>query len=92
MDLRGADSWLNAPTSTGSQVADGWLAAEAERLGGGLMAEDAEAGLLAAMAALDGPGFSASDLDPRIRDFYEHTSRWRMEAWAELVTGLLAGR
>lgn len=82
VDLRGADSWLSAPTSTGSQVADGWLAAEAERLGGRLMAEAAEAGLLASMAALDGPGFSASDLDPRIRDFYEHTSRWRMEAWA----------
>lgn len=81
VDLHGADSWLSAPISTGSEVGDRWLGAEAERLGGRLITEDPAAGLLASMSALDGPGFSANDLDPRIRDFYEHTSRWRMEAW-----------
>jgi hypothetical protein len=81
VDLHGADSWLSAPTSTRSEVGDKWLVAEADRLGGRLLPEGPAAGLLATMSALDGPGFSASDLDPRIRDFYEHTARWRMEAW-----------
>lgn len=51
-------------------------------MGGQVVTQDREAGLLASMAALDGPGFSARDLDPRIRDFYERTSCWRMETWA----------
>ena len=82
VDLRGEDSWLSAPTSAGPEVGDRWLSAEAARLNGRLVTEDPEAGLLASMSALDGPGFSAGDLDPLVRDFYEHTSRWRMEAWA----------
>ena len=82
MDLQGSESWLSAPTSTGPEVGDRWLAAEAERLAGSIVEDHPDAGLLASMSALDGPGFSASDLDPRVRDFYERTSRWRMEAWA----------
>ena len=39
------------------------------------------AGLIADMAALDGPGFRADDLQSLVRDFYEHTSLWRMEVW-----------
>jgi hypothetical protein len=81
VDLTGAHAWLSAPVSTGPTVGAEWLESEAERLGGRLVTEDHEAGLLASMSALDGPGFSADDLDPRVRDFYEHTSRWRMEAW-----------
>ncbi|GAA4693199.1 hypothetical protein [Nocardioides conyzicola] len=82
VDLDGAESWLSAPTSAGPEVGDSWLSAEAARLNGRLVTDDPGAGLLASMSALDGPSFSAGDLDPRIRDFYEHTSRWRMEAWA----------
>jgi hypothetical protein len=33
------------------------------------------------MSALDGAGFQASRLDHRIRDFYEHTARYRLEVW-----------
>ena len=67
--------------SSGSQVGDRWLLAEADRVGGRILPEDGEAGLLASMSSLDGPGFSAEHLDSRVRDFYEHTARWRMEAW-----------
>lgn len=81
VDLQGADSWLSAPISTESTVGDTWLATAAARLDGQLVAEGPASGLLASMSALDGPGFSANDLDHRIRDFYEHTARWRMEVW-----------
>ncbi|WP_353356896.1 hypothetical protein [Intrasporangium sp. DVR] len=62
-------------------VRDGWLLAEAERLGGRIEVERPAAGLIASMADLNGPGFDASQLDPLVRNFYEHTARWRMEAW-----------
>lgn len=35
------------------------------------------------MSGLDGPGFAAADLAPQVRDFYEHTSDWRMEVWTQ---------
>lgn len=82
VDLQGADAWLSAPISSGSTIGDTWLATEAARLGGRLCTGDPASGLLVSMSALDGPGFSANDLDHRIRDFYEHTARWRVEAWA----------
>lgn len=81
VDLAGAEAWLDAPMSVGSRVRDGWLTAEAARIGGTVV-DAPGAGLLADMAALDGPGFRAADLRAEVRDFYEHTSHWRMEVWA----------
>jgi hypothetical protein len=81
IDLGGEQSWLDAPTVRGSLVADSWLAEEAARYGGVVHEATPGAGLMATMAALDGPGFAAADLAPQVRDFYEHTADWRMEVW-----------
>lgn len=81
VDVAGAHAWLRAPTSTGPRVADGWLAEEARALDGRIRPQSADAGLVADLGALDGPGFSAAELAEPVRDFYEHTSSWRMEAW-----------
>ncbi|UDY24503.1 hypothetical protein [Nocardioides sp. Kera G14] len=82
VNLAGDDSWLAAPTSLSPRVADSWLDAEAERLGGRLEHNSVGGGLLPSMAMLDGPGFSAAALRPEIRDFYEHTADWRLEVWS----------
>ncbi|RPF21228.1 hypothetical protein [Myceligenerans xiligouense] len=82
VDLAGAESWLRAPVSLSPTVADGWPATEAAFHGGTVDDDDPRAGLLPAVAALDGPGFSAAALRPEIRDFYEHTASWRMDVWA----------
>lgn len=82
IDLDGAEAWLRAPMSEGSTVRDGWLATAARDAGGALVEDRADGGLIADMSALDGPGFAAADLAPGVRDFYEHTTRWRMEVWA----------
>lgn len=82
VDLTGGEGWLRAPTSAGSTVADGWLEAEAARLGGEVVVGESGAGLMPDLSVLDGEGFRAADLSPRIRAFYEHTSDWRMEVWA----------
>lgn len=81
VDLSGEHEWLRAPTSASAVVRDGWLAAEAVRQGGWVDGGAPDAGLLASMAELDGPGFRAADLLPQVRDFYEHTARWHVEVW-----------
>ncbi|MFT4166691.1 MAG: hypothetical protein QM650_15740 [Microlunatus sp.] len=82
IDLTQTEAWLAGPTVRGSTVGDSWLAEEAARYGGRTH-EDPDAGLMPSMAALDGPGFAAADLATSVRDFYEHTARWRMEVWTE---------
>jgi hypothetical protein len=67
----------------GSTVADRWLQQAAQAIGGSVAKQIPGAGLIADMQQLDGPDFRAADLDPRIRDFYEHTSDWRMEVWTQ---------
>jgi hypothetical protein len=41
------------------------------------------AGLLPDFAALEGEGFDPAQVRGEIRDFYEHTSCYRLEAWSE---------
>jgi hypothetical protein len=42
-----------------------------------------DAGLLPSFDALKGAGFDPSVVHPAIRDFYEHTACYRLEAWSE---------
>lgn len=96
VDLDGDHAWLAGPTSAGPDVGDAWVRAEAERLRGSVVAPAPDTGLLEDMSVLDGPGFTAADLHPLVRDFYEHTSRWRMSAtsrWSPLFwpAGALIG-
>jgi hypothetical protein len=83
VDLDGGQRWLDAPTCGPGSVGASWLAAEADRIGGTLRADVADGGLLSSMSALDGARFRAADLDPTVRHFYERTSCWRMEVWAQ---------
>jgi hypothetical protein len=83
VDLEGDQRWLDAPTCGPGPVGASWLTAEAERIGGIVRADVTDGGLLSSMSILDGSGFRAADLDPMVRDFYEHTGRWRMEVWAQ---------
>ena len=83
VDLGGEHSWLDAPMHTGAVIGDAWLADAAAALGGRVLVGSEDAGLLADMSALDGPGFRAAGLRPEVRDFYEHTARWRMEVWTQ---------
>lgn len=82
IDLDGDEHWLRAPRATGSRVGDAWLRAWADenacelRTGG-------DTGLLSNMNVLDGPGFDANRLHPLVREFYEHTTRFRMEVWMQ---------
>jgi hypothetical protein len=86
VDLAGREAWLDAPVSSASRVAGGWVREETARHGGAveeLGVPDPAAGLLPSTEALDGPGFEARRLRPEVRDFYEHTAAWQLRTWSE---------
>ncbi len=89
VDPQGAERWLDAPTS-GSLVGDSWVTATALRWGCREVTEE-DTGLLPSMDALAGSAFDPAVLDPRVRDFYEHTAAWRMEAWNEWTPAFRPG-
>ena len=72
--------WLQGPVGGTDTIADSWLVGEAARRNAAVEADTEVAGLLAPMSALDGTGFTAAALAPAVRDFYERTSRWRLDA------------
>jgi len=78
-----AAPWLAGPTGDVDRVGHSWLERERLRWDGRYADPDGEAGLLTSMELLDGPGFSAADLRPEVRDFYERTSRWRLQVWGQ---------
>ena len=81
VDISGEHRWLDSPHTAPGGVGDDWLT-PFER-NGQVRPPDARDGLLESMADLDGPDFTVSRLDARIRDFYEHTASWRMEVWSQ---------
>jgi hypothetical protein len=78
-----AEPWLDGPRGERDRIGDAWLAREAARHGARVRADEADAGLLPSVAVLDGPGFDAAALHPRVRGFYERTTRWRLEIWSQ---------
>jgi hypothetical protein len=76
------EGWLEGPVASLEVVDERrWLIDEALRLQAEAEPESPGAGLLHRMSLLDGPEFTAAQLAAPIRDFYEHTSRWRLDAW-----------
>jgi hypothetical protein len=59
-------------------VGTGYVRELAETLGGTYL-PDADTGIIASLDALAGPDLDPSGVDPRVRDFYEHTSRYRLD-------------
>ncbi len=74
--------WLLGPRAGREVVGHAWVDNLAEQLGG-RTSTGPEHGLLPSFAALRGAGFEPDDVDPRIVDFYEHTSAWAMDLWSE---------
>lgn len=84
VDLEGEHGWLQGSvlTDPSGPVANNWLKVEAERVGGRID-DNPTAGLLPDIGALAGAGFDPAHLHADVRDFYEHTAAWRMEAWVQ---------
>lgn len=62
-----------------SHVGTGYVRELAETLGGSYRADAADVGIVASLDELAGPDFDPSTVDARVREFYEHTTRFRLD-------------
>src|SRR6478752_2873673 len=62
-----------------SYVGTGYVRDLAVTLGGSYVADAPDVGILASLDELAGPDFDPATVDPRVREFYEHTTRFRLD-------------
>jgi hypothetical protein len=60
-------------------VGTGWVRELADELGGHYVEDAADVGILASLDELRGPDFAPGDVDPLVREFYEHTTRFALD-------------
>jgi hypothetical protein len=60
-------------------VGTGYVRRLAEELGGKYQADAEDVGIVASLDDLAGPQFDPAGLDPLVREFYEHTTRFRLD-------------
>jgi hypothetical protein len=60
-------------------VGTGYVRDLAEVLGGSYVSDADDVGIIASLDELAGPGFDPADVDPRVREFYEHTTRFTLD-------------
>jgi hypothetical protein len=60
-------------------VGTDYIRALANRLGKTYTADVADIGIVASLDALRGPSFDPADVDPLVREFYEHTTRFKLD-------------
>ena len=60
-------------------VGTGYVRELAKVLGGDYVADAADVGIVASLDELAGPDFDPAGVDPRVREFYEHTTRFTLD-------------
>jgi hypothetical protein len=60
-------------------VGTGYVRELAHVLGGSYVADAADMGIVASVDELAGPDFDPRDVDPLVREFYEHTTRFTLD-------------
>lgn len=73
--------WLNCPMGAANQIGSDFYhqLAEKEKL----KIADEDAGLLTSFSMLKSAGFDPSQVCPEVQEFYEQTSKFKLEAWSE---------
>jgi hypothetical protein len=79
---KAAAPWLQCPTGPPGRIGAEFYELLARREGLHIQPSP-DSGLLPSFDALAGKGFDPGSVHPAIRDFYEHTSCYRLEAWSE---------
>ena len=65
--------------SRGRYVGTGYVRELADVLGGTYTADAADVGIVASLDSLAGPEFDPAQVDPLVREFYEHTTRFTLD-------------
>ena len=63
----------------GGYVGTGYVSQLADDIGGTYHADTPDAGIVASLDELAGPDFDPLVVDPRVREFYEHTTRFKLD-------------
>jgi len=66
-------------TSRTRYVGTGYVARLASALGGRYTADAPDAGIISSLDELRGPDFDPAHVDPLVREFYEHTTRFSLD-------------
>ena len=72
-------------------VGTGYVRALAEVLGGTYTPEVKDIGIVASLDELAGPSFDPAEVDPLVREFYEHTTRFALDIVPEWRTWVRPG-
>ena len=75
--------WLDGPIGEPTGIGEGFFETWAADHGLTVAEGGAARGVLPSFDALAGPGFDPARVSPSVRDFYERTSAYEVEAWAE---------
>jgi hypothetical protein len=65
--------------ASGRYVGTGYLKELAATIGGTYEPDADDVGIVASLDELAGPGFDPAAVDPLVREFYEHTTRFRLD-------------
>jgi hypothetical protein len=65
--------------SRSGYVGTGYVRELARVLGGHYVADAPDVGIVASVDELAGPDFDPADIDPQVREFYEHTTRFTLD-------------
>ena len=65
-------------------VGTGYVRDLAKVVGGDYQADAPDVGIVSSLDELAGPGFDPATVDPRVREFYEHTTRFSLDIVPEL--------
>lgn len=60
-------------------VGTGYVRELAAAVGGTYVADASDTGIVASLEQLAGPQFDPAEVDPRVREFYEHTTRFTLD-------------
>jgi hypothetical protein len=80
-------AWLVCPTGPADRIGERWYwqLAEKEHLA---IRMSPDCGLVTDFADLHGPSFDPAAVRAEIREFYEHTARFSLEAWSEVTLAM----
>ena len=65
--------------ASGRYVGTGYVRELADKIGGTYQPDTADVGIVASLDDLSGPGFDPASVDPVVREFYEHTTRFTLD-------------
>lgn len=82
LPLGGAD-WLSGPVGTPDRIGPKFYEGYRDEAGLTAVVNAPSSGLLADFGALAGPTFNPARIHPRVREFYERTVEFKLDAWSE---------